>query len=104
MVTLENHPRHREKVLARKTSDDLIVLNLNTGQYYALDEVGWSVWELCDGTRSVSDVISAICDEYDAPAETIKTDVLKVLGDLIDEELLEDGQAVEGAGKSAFTV
>ena len=103
MVTLGNYPRRKEKVLARETSDALIVLNLNTGQYYALDEVGWKVLELCDGTRSVSDVISAICDEYDAPADTIKTDVLKVLEEMIDEDLLEGGQAVEDAKTNAFT-
>jgi hypothetical protein len=91
MVGLESTLKHKDQVLAQQVSETLVLLNPDDGEYYALDEVGGRVWELCDGARSVSEVISIISDDYDAPAETIKADVLEVLGDLADEQLLVEG-------------
>ena len=48
------------------------------------------MWELCDGKRTVSDMVSAICQEYDSPVDTIEEDVLEILRDLADEKLVEE--------------
>lgn len=88
MVGLEQTPKHSERVLVRQVDDTMVLLSLDDGQYYALDEIGGRVWELCDGTRSVSNVIQIICAEYDAPPETVKADVLELLQDLAGEKIL----------------
>jgi coenzyme PQQ biosynthesis protein PqqD len=88
MITLESHPQQRERIFSQQASGTLVLLNPGNGEYYALNEVGSRVWELCDGTRSVSEMISAICREYDAPTETIEADVLALLAGLVDENLL----------------
>jgi hypothetical protein len=82
------HPKQMEQVLAQQAKDTLVLLNLDSGKYYALEEVGGRVWQLCDGTRSVSEIISTLCDEYDAPSDLVETDVMELIGDLIHEELL----------------
>lgn len=88
MVDLTHIPKHGDKILVQQVNDTMVLLSLDDGQYYALDEIGARVWELCDGTRSVSDVIATICQEYDAPAETVRADVLELLGELTDEKIL----------------
>ena len=56
-----------ERTLTQQVSGTVVLLNPDNGEYYALDEVGSRVWELCDGVRSLADVVSVICGEYDAP-------------------------------------
>ena len=84
----ESCPRRSERVLAQGTSDTLVLLNLDDGAYFALNEVGNRVWELCNGARSVSEIISITCREYDAPPEVVETDVLELFGELAEEGLV----------------
>jgi pyrroloquinoline quinone biosynthesis protein D len=80
--------RHRDRVLAQRAADALVLLDLDGGEYFALDEVSSRVWDLCDGTRDVAAVVAAVSAEYDAAEETIAEDVLAFLEEMIDEKLL----------------
>lgn len=92
MIGLDSRPRQRGKqVLTQQVSGTLILLHLDNGEYYKLDEVGSRVWELCDGTRTVADAVSVICEEYEASAETVEADVLALVRELADEKMVDEG-------------
>jgi hypothetical protein len=91
VITLESRPTRDDRILAQPNAESLILLNPEDGQYYTLDEVGARVWELCDGTHAVADVVSAIHSEYAAPLSTIRSDVVELLDDLGREKLLAPG-------------
>lgn len=80
--------RRRDGVLAQEARGQTVLLRLDDGGYYALDEVGARIWELCDGQRSVGEIVVALCAEFDAPEATIRADVLEFVGDLRRELLL----------------
>lgn len=90
---LEKRPRRHESALAKEGPDSgtLILLNPDSGQYYTLEGVGGRIWELCDGARTVAEIVAAIQEEYDAPPETVESDVLELLSDLEDERLISAG-------------
>ena len=77
-----------ERILAQQAADTVVLLDPDSGQYFTLDDVGARVWELSDGTRSVSQLVEILCAEYDAPASTIHADVLELLAELADERLV----------------
>lgn len=91
MIGAESRPRRRERVLTQAAAGTLVLLDLDGGQYYSLDEVSARVWELCDGEHGVGGIVAAISAEYDAPAETIYEDVLAFLEEMLDEKLLVVG-------------
>ncbi|HEY3571629.1 MAG TPA: PqqD family protein [Thermoanaerobaculia bacterium] len=93
MIDARSRPRKRERVLTQTAAGTLVLLDLDGGQYYSLDEVSARVWELCDGEHGVEGIVEMISAEYDAPAETIYEDVLAFLEEMLDEKLL----VVEGA-------
>lgn len=88
MIGPESRLRQRDRVLMQRAAGNLVLLDLDGGHYYALDEVSGRVWELCDGTRDVSTVVAAIGAEYDAPIETIRADIQEFLEEMVDEALL----------------
>jgi len=49
------------------------------------DETAVAVLKLCDGQRTVEDIVQALAKEYSAPAEVIRTDVLELLQGLADK-------------------
>jgi Coenzyme PQQ synthesis protein D (PqqD) len=91
MIGAESRPLRRERVLTQRAAGTLVLLDLDGGQYYSLDEVSARVWELCDGEHGVGWIVETISAEYDAPAETIYEDVLAFLEEMLDEKLLVVG-------------
>jgi pyrroloquinoline quinone biosynthesis protein D len=90
-VALEERLRRQEGVLAQEAHGRTVLLRLEDGGYYALDEVGAVIWELCDGTRAVAEIVALLCEEFDAPESTVREDVLEFIGDLRRERLLVVG-------------
>ena len=88
MIGPESRLRHRERVLTQRAGDSLVLLDVDGGEYFALDEVSGRVWDLCDGERDVASVIAAVSAEYDAPVETIHEDVQEFLQEMVDANLL----------------
>jgi len=81
MITLESCPQRGEQVIAQKASNEFLLLNMEDGNYYSLNEIGGRIWELCDGKRSVSQVVAALATEYEAPGATLQNDVIELLED-----------------------
>lgn len=82
------HPKRKERILKQTAAGTVVLLTVDDGQYYALDGVGGRIWELCDGSRTVSEIAAILCDEYEATAETIEGDLHELLTDLANENLV----------------
>jgi hypothetical protein len=81
-------PRRQDGILAQEAQGETVLLRLQDGGYYALDEVGATIWDLCDGTRTVSEIVAVLCADFDASESTVRADVLEFVGDLQRERLL----------------
>jgi hypothetical protein len=64
----------KEHVIFRALGDEAIVLNLDGGLYFGLDEVGTRIWTLLE-TEDLAGVAAALVDEYDVSRETADVDV-----------------------------
>jgi hypothetical protein len=93
MIERESRPRRRDRVLTQRAAGTVVLLDLEGGQYYSLDEVSARVWEMCDGEHEVAGIVETISAEYDAPVETIYEDVMAFLEEMLDEKLLVAGGA-----------
>lgn len=60
-----------------------VLLDIESGEYFALNDVGKRVWDLCDGTRTVAQVADAVCAEYDVAPDTAFDDTDALLENLV---------------------
>lgn len=88
MLELESRPARRPEVLARQGESETILLDVDSGCFFTLDQVGARIWDLCDGSASVSEIVTIVCNEYDADRDTVEADVLELLTELSRERLL----------------
>jgi hypothetical protein len=88
LLTDASRPARRERVLVQSADAQTMLLDLDGGTYFALNEVGARVWELSDGSRTVAEIAALLADEYDAPVAVIQADVLELLGELEVEQLV----------------
>jgi len=70
-TSLGGYPRRKEQVITQKGADEVLLFNMEDGSYYALNEVGNRIWELCDGTHGMAEMVCVLAKEYNAPAEII---------------------------------
>ncbi|HLF26423.1 MAG TPA: PqqD family protein [Anaerolineae bacterium] len=56
---------------------------------YEIDEVGLSIWELCDGNNSIEKIAEALTQEYDVEYVQALADCQAFVEDLTSKGLLE---------------
>lgn len=82
-------PRRRASVELRDVDDGAVLIASSGSATYALNPTGRAIWELCDGTTTVEEVVEAICQIFDVPKETAFTELTAVLEQLAAAGLVE---------------
>lgn len=88
MVSLETVLIRTDRCLCSEIDRDLIMLDIESGCYFALDPIGRDIWARLEQPVRVSDLCTALEQTYDAPAEVIRADVLRLLTDMAGEGLV----------------
>ncbi len=70
-------------------SGQAVILHLNDGVYYELNEVGAHIWKLIQEPRSVAAVLESILSAYEVSAERCEADLLALLRELLARDLIE---------------
>ncbi|HPC04738.1 MAG TPA: PqqD family protein [Syntrophales bacterium] len=81
--------RKSGKVAWRMVDDDGVLLNLTTGYYYTLNEVGRFFWESLDGRKKLSEIHGDLLEQYDVDGGEARRDLLELVEDLRKEGLVE---------------
>lgn len=66
-----------------------VILNMTSGRYFGLNDVGALVWGKLKDPVSVGELSKAIQDEYDVEAEQCDKDLDGLLEQLIEKGLVE---------------
>jgi len=85
---LSANPRRREGVISQSADGEAVVLDIESGNYFALNAVGTRIWELCDGNRPTCDILSAICKEFDVSEDVARNDTIDLIEQLERERLV----------------
>jgi hypothetical protein len=80
--------KHAAGVSWRRVGDEGVLLDLQTSDYFSLNDVGVFIWEKLGLGASVQETEKALCNEYDvAPAEA-RRNVEAFIGRLRSQKLL----------------
>lgn len=77
-----------DNILMQQVSEQAVLLNPADGQYFALDDIGSRIWELCDGSLTLAQIATKIHEEYDAPLDVIIGDVTELITEFCNEKLV----------------
>ena len=68
---------------------EAVILALDSGQYYSLNDVGTRIWNLVQEPRNISDILDAILKEYNVEPGLCEKDLVAILNDMAAEGLIE---------------
>jgi hypothetical protein len=72
------------------------ILNLATGVYWGLNEVGSFVWKMVEQPRRLSEICRAVVEVYDVDMERCERDVMALVRELAEAGLVEISDAPSG--------
>jgi hypothetical protein len=77
-----------EHVRCRRFDDDLVMVDLEGGEYFALDAVGWRMWDLLVLGKTPTEVGAIFATEFEATQDEICRDCVKLADELLRRRLL----------------
>ena len=80
--------RISDNVVYRELAGESVLLNLTSGIYFGLDEVGTRIWDLLAEHRDSEKIIPMLIAEYDVDEAQLRRDVAGLIAQLSEQGLL----------------
>ncbi|MDE3096639.1 MAG: PqqD family protein [Chloroflexota bacterium] len=81
------------RVLCRAVEDEAVLLDLDAGQYYGLNSVGYRIWSLLVDGHGIASICDAISCEFEISTDAVRPDVEAFIDSLCSRRLLLSGSS-----------
>jgi hypothetical protein len=78
--------RNPDVVTREKSDDGVLLFNPDNSDIKVLNETGMFIWNLCDGSRSIEDIVEAFKAEFDEVPDDVE-DQVRTFVDMLQQSL-----------------
>ena len=89
MLTFSDRAAAPAHVLVRYLDQESVLLNLETERYFGLDATGTRMWQLVTTSSNIDIAYRELLAEYDVEPELLRTHITELLGQLVENGLLQ---------------
>ncbi|MCE7992571.1 MAG: lasso peptide biosynthesis PqqD family chaperone [Roseivirga sp.] len=75
-------------LLDSEIDGETVMMSVEQGNYYGLNQVGTEIWKLIESPIKVEDICKALVKEYKVEQDTCEKEVLSFLNDLTSEKIV----------------
>src|SRR5579864_7655841 len=95
LISLESTVCIPDDVVSRDLEGEAVILNLASGTYFGLNEVGTRIWSLIKEHGSLREVFELMRQEYEVSPHELETDLLQLVDELHAKGLVRSNGAKE---------
>ena len=77
-----------ESVTFEVVADEAILIDINTGTYFSLNEVGTEFWEMLDGLQTIEQHAATIAARYEVETGLVVNDLLELAEAMAKDKLI----------------
>ena len=81
-----------DDVLISRLQEESVILNLDSERYFGLDDVGTRFLSVLTTSDSIETAYEQLRDEYDVDPQVLRTDLLALVENLIDQGVIKISQ------------
>ena len=85
-MTLDQKITFAETVFAQEVDGEMVLLDMNSENYFGLDEVGTAIWQAMQGNENLTDVLAVLLAQYEVEEDVLEKDLVTFV-----EKLEESG-------------
>ncbi|NOR55616.1 MAG: PqqD family peptide modification chaperone [Sulfurovum sp.] len=78
-----------ETVFAQEVDGEMVLLDMESENYFGLDEVGTSIWQAMQDDADLDKVFAALLEQYEVPEAVLKSDLLNFVDRLQESGLVQ---------------
>ena len=87
---------NKANVVSEKFDDEVVIINLDSGNYYSLEGVGFNIWSIIENGASLDKIIDWVMSQYDSSnPEEINKLVSQFVAELCEEDLITPDKTLE---------
>ena len=75
-------------VLFQELEGEVVLLSMETGEYFSLNEVGAKIWVLITSDWSIPNILESFMNQFDASEEQLLGDIEMFLKHLLEHKLI----------------
>jgi hypothetical protein len=90
-LTLESVVQRDPEQEFSMIDDEVVMLSLKNGEYYALNSVASRIWEIIEERKAVKEITDVLMEEFEVDDATCLQDTLECLYDFREKELITEG-------------
>lgn len=83
--------RRNPDLLSVEMDGDLVMMSIETGNYFGVSGIGPTVWEFLEDPRRFDDIVAEICDNFEVERETASADLRVFVASLAENGMVEVG-------------
>ena len=87
-IMLESTVSQRSDLMTADLHNEIVMMDVDRGSYYGMEEVGAHIWKLLATPIKVTDLVEQLTDSYEVEREQCTTDTVIFLGELLAAELI----------------
>lgn len=88
-LTPRTRVRRIEDVLDADMENETVMMDIEQGRYFGLNETGTRIWALLAKPVAVTDLCDQLTKQFDVPPEQCEQEVVEFLGGLLRRGLLQ---------------
>ena len=69
-------------VISQEVSGETVLLDLESENYFGLDEVGTRIWQLIESAGDLEAIFNTLLEEYDVEEEELLGDLSNLVGEI----------------------
>jgi hypothetical protein len=78
-----------EEIVDSDIDGETVMMSIENGEYYGLDDIGSLIWKLIEKPINVSDLIDTLLERFDVDRKTCERDVLVFLNGFNEDRILQ---------------
>jgi hypothetical protein len=75
-------------VLTAEVDGEVVMMSIEQGQYFGLDDIGSDIWKRLDSPCAFGDLINRLAADYDADRASIAADVRALLESMAERDVV----------------
>ena len=87
-ATLDSKITIPKDVVFREIAGEAVILNLQTGKYFGLDEVGTQMWQALAKHAEIKLALEDLAAEYETTKDQLEHDLLELVDNLAVHQLI----------------
>jgi Coenzyme PQQ synthesis protein D (PqqD) len=87
-ITMDSRVVRADDVLLTRAGDQGVLVDETSGNVHVVNDTAARIWELCEGSPTVEDLLEAMTGEYAVSDEELRADLEVVLRTFSDLELV----------------